>query len=280
MSEHRDLDELDRHEQLLRQREERLQIAHQRRMEQEPSRTSGGVSGSHSMGKGFSDFTAGLAEHKGIILLVGGGIVVFIIVYYIINNQNSSTSAGANASPNLSAGGYLPSDISAQLASINQTLSSLGSGSGGSTTTGGGGGTTTGGGTNMSNYPQGSVFTNIGSGVLHYVTTGSQTLSQIAQQFGLQSWNSIYAIPENQQMLGRMSASTARGYTPAAGMNLVLPGGILPSSSWYQVGSATNQNSLAGIAQLENVNLSTINSLNPQLAGYTGTLLPGTEVQY
>lgn len=277
MAEHRDLNELERHEELLSKREERLQTAHQRRMETEPSRTEGGgsVHGSSSPGHGMGDFMAGLGEHKMMFAVIGIGIVGAIILYNVYQNNNSTSTA--NAQQNLAAGGYLPSDVSAQLASINQALSGLGAGS----TTGGTPAPPSSSGTNMASQPNGGVYTNINSGVLHYVATGSQTLSQIAQQFGLQSWNSIYAIPENQQILGRMSASTLRGYTPAAGTSIVLPGSTLPSSSWYEVGnSATGQNSLAGISQLEGVSLNTINGLNPQLAQYTGTLMPGTQVQY
>ncbi|MGH8397487.1 MAG: hypothetical protein ACRETA_04490 [Gammaproteobacteria bacterium] len=112
-------------------------------METEPNKQKGSVS------KGLGDFFGGIMAHKGMLLGIGGAIVVIVIVYYVINNQNSSNNT-ANSAPDLSSGGYLPSDISAQLASINNQLSSLGQGTGGTTsgtggTTAGGGGTTTGG---------------------------------------------------------------------------------------------------------------------------------------
>jgi hypothetical protein len=62
------------------------------------------------------------------------------------------------------------------------------------------------------------------SGVKHYVALGTQTLTQIAQHFGLASWNSIYAIPDNQKLFGRLSATKAKAYTPARGISITLPG--------------------------------------------------------
>jgi len=63
------------------------------------------------------------------------------------------------------------------------------------------------------------------SGVLHYVTTGSETLSQIAQKFGLQSWNSVYAIPDNQKLFGKLDSKQAASYTPKANQTITLPAG-------------------------------------------------------
>lgn len=290
MAEHHDLDDLQRHEELLEKREERLQTAHKRRMEVEPDRNSGKSGGglfgkphgSSGGGGGFGTIIADLGEHKIIFAIIGVGIVGAIILYNVYKNNSASGTATANSSPDLAAGGYLPSDISAQLASINQQLSGLGSGQGTGGTPAPPVPPPTAAPVNMANQPNGGVYENINSGVMHYVATGSQTLSQIAAQFGLDSWNSIYAIPENQQILGRMSGSTARGYTPKAGLSIVLPGSSIPESGWFEVGgnSASNQNSLASISQLEGISLNTINSLNPQLATYTGTLLPGTEVRY
>lgn len=65
------------------------------------------------------------------------------------------------------------------------------------------------------------------TGVNHYVSTGTQTLSQIAQMLGLQSWNSLYAIPENQQLFGNpMNAHDAANYKPPANMAVVIPGNV------------------------------------------------------
>jgi hypothetical protein len=63
------------------------------------------------------------------------------------------------------------------------------------------------------------------SGVNHYTATGNQTLSQIASQFGLTSWNSIYAIPANQQLFGNLNSTQAANYKPTAGTTITLPGG-------------------------------------------------------
>lgn len=61
------------------------------------------------------------------------------------------------------------------------------------------------------------------TGVKHYVSTGSQTLSQIASSFGLASWNSIYAIPDNQKLFGKLSANQAKTYKPHANQVITLP---------------------------------------------------------
>lgn len=270
MAEHQDIGELERHEELLSKKEERLQTAHQRRMEQEPSK--GGAQGSKSVGHGFGDFVAGIGEHKGMLAIVGLGIVAVIIVYYVIQNQNNGGANTANAGTGLNpAGGILPSDISAQLASINDSISNLGSGGNSATPIP----PQPSPGTNMTNHPAGTEFVNINSGVTHYVATGNQSINQIAALLGIAA-SSIYRIPENIHAGIRGGSST-----PAAGTNVVIPGSSLPTASWYEVtNSATGQNSLAGIAQLEGIQLTTINSLNPNLATYTGTLLPGTEVRF
>lgn len=63
------------------------------------------------------------------------------------------------------------------------------------------------------------------TGVKHYVGLGTQTLTQIAQHFGLGSYNSIYAIPDNQKEFGKkLNAKQAAAYTPARGMVITLPG--------------------------------------------------------
>lgn len=62
------------------------------------------------------------------------------------------------------------------------------------------------------------------TGVLHYVTTGNETLRDIATKFGAGTWNSIYAIPDNQKLFGAMSSATAAGYKPPSGMVITLPG--------------------------------------------------------
>jgi hypothetical protein len=71
---------------------------------------------------------------------------------------------------------------------------------------------------------QGSTFT--ANGILHYVATGNETLSAIAAKFKLQSWNSIYAIPQNQHAFNGgkpMNATDARKYIPKSGDIVVLP---------------------------------------------------------
>lgn len=123
MADTADVEHLSQHEEVLQRKEQRLQQAHERRMETEPGHAS------KSPGKGIGDFFGGLMEHKGLLLGIGAAIIIIVVVYYVIQSNNAnSANAAANQSPNLANGGYLPSDISAQLASINDQLSSLGQG--------------------------------------------------------------------------------------------------------------------------------------------------------
>lgn len=64
------------------------------------------------------------------------------------------------------------------------------------------------------------------TGVEHYVATGSETLTQIAKKFNLKnSWNAIYAIPDNQKLFGKMDHTAAAKYSPANGLVITLPPG-------------------------------------------------------
>lgn len=74
----------------------------------------------------------------------------------------------------------------------------------------------------------GTTFVNPSSGVDHYVSMGTESLSQIATKLGLPSWNTMYAIPENQQQFNGghpMDAQAAAAYDPPADMNVVVPSG-------------------------------------------------------
>ncbi len=62
------------------------------------------------------------------------------------------------------------------------------------------------------------------TGVKHYVVQAGDSLSSIAAKFGLASWNSIYAIPANQSIFGKLSAAQARSYQPRPGTVITLPG--------------------------------------------------------
>lgn len=73
-----------------------------------------------------------------------------------------------------------------------------------------------------SNAP-GTTFTGP-TGVKHYVTTGNESLTQIAQKLGLSSWNSIYAIPENHKngwVPNGLTANKAATYVPPANIPIV-----------------------------------------------------------
>lgn len=133
-------------EERLTHQEERLQKAHQRRMEQEPSGSSGG-------GGGIGKIGLFLSEHKtGVIIGIAAAVVLFIF----IKNQQSSS---ANQSPNFAGGtqsGALPSDLQTALDQLTQQYNTIetqlgnlqtGSGNGsGSGSNGGGSGSGSGGG--------------------------------------------------------------------------------------------------------------------------------------
>lgn len=72
-------------------------------------------------------------------------------------------------------------------------------------------------------HQPGTVFTGP-TGVKHYVTTGNETLDQIGNKFGV-GWNGIYAIPDNQKLFGKLNASQAKTYKPAALQIITVPGG-------------------------------------------------------
>jgi hypothetical protein len=72
-------------------------------------------------------------------------------------------------------------------------------------------------------HPPGSSFRGP-SGVIHYVTMGGETLTQIAQKFNAGSWNNIYAIPDNQKLFGKLSTNQLRTYKPPSGLVITLPG--------------------------------------------------------
>lgn len=106
---------LERHEDLMQRREQRL-----------ANRSRPPVEGSKSIGHGFGEFFATLGDHKLMIFGGIGAVVVAIIVYNMIKNSNNQAATGGNQSPNYGAGGYVPSDISLSLDSINNQLSALG----------------------------------------------------------------------------------------------------------------------------------------------------------
>lgn len=116
-----DLDRLERHEELLQKKEERLHRAHERRMEQEPEHKKGGF------GSAVGEVGSFLGEHK--LIIFGGAAVIIggIVVLQLINGyNNSNASAGAaNQAPNYAASGIMTSDIATQLDTMNQELSAL-----------------------------------------------------------------------------------------------------------------------------------------------------------
>lgn len=86
------------------------------------------------------------------------------------------------------------------------------------------------------------------TGVKHYTVMQGETLSSIAAKFGLQSWNSIYAIPVNQKTLNAqnnnkpLSAAQARVFMPRAGTDITLPGdAVAPGSPQPPVAQPVTQ---------------------------------------
>lgn len=69
------------------------------------------------------------------------------------------------------------------------------------------------------------------TGVLHYVATGGETLSQIASKFHLSGWNAVYGIPDNQRLFGKLNSSQAAQYKPASGQTITLPSSAVVNSS-------------------------------------------------
>lgn len=69
------------------------------------------------------------------------------------------------------------------------------------------------------------------TGVLHYVATGGETLSQIASKFHLSGWNAVYGIPDNQRLFGKLNSSQAAQYKPALGQSITLPSSAVVNSS-------------------------------------------------
>lgn len=106
---------LERHEELLQRKDQRL-----------ANRSRPPAQGSKSVGAGFGEFFGALGDHKLMIFGGIGAVVVAIIVYNMIKNQNTGAATGGNQSPNYGAGGYVPSDIALSLDSINAQLSGLG----------------------------------------------------------------------------------------------------------------------------------------------------------
>lgn len=79
-------------------------------------------------------------------------------------------------------------------------------------------------------HPNGSTYTG-STGVLHYVAVGGESLSQIASKFRTGTWNSIYAIPDNQKLFGKLDAQQAAAYQPKAGQVITLPANAVTDSS-------------------------------------------------
>lgn len=110
---------LERHEELMQKRDERLSS------QTRPAP----VHGSSSIGSGLGDFVGALQEHK--MIIVGGGIALIVVLYIMGKSNSSSSSANngtANAAGDYASSGIMTSNISSALDAINQQLAGMGAG--------------------------------------------------------------------------------------------------------------------------------------------------------
>lgn len=144
-------------------------------------------------------------------------VVAALVIWYVYTQNNGSSGTTDTTTPT-----YEVQEISVTPPANSTT---------GTTTTSTSTGTTTSGGTLVNppavsgyqGHAPGSTFTGP-TGVKHYVTTGTESLSQIAQKLGLTSYNSIYAIPENKQngwVPSSLTAAKASSYVPPMNVPLV-----------------------------------------------------------
>lgn len=161
-----------------------------------------------------------------IAVVVGVAVVAWILIK---NSQANAASSSAPAGSTLptGAGGTYVEDTYNFMAPLTSTVTNALTGLPTPITLPTPTPTTTSGGTSSGSSSHNPGTTFLGpTGVKHYVATGSQTLSQIANHFGLSgAWNAIYSIPDNQKIIGKKNATTLRNYTPKAGTVLTLPSG-------------------------------------------------------
>lgn len=139
-------------------------------------------------------------------------VAVGLVIWYIYSQNNSGSTSGNAGLPT-----YEVESIS-----VTPPASSSGSSGSSSGTGSNNNGNPDSGFYNHTHLP-GTTFTGP-TGVKHYVTTGNETLTQIAQKLGLQSWNNIYAIPENKKnnwVPSGLTATQAASYKPAPNVPLV-----------------------------------------------------------
>lgn len=182
------------------------------------------------MDEGLKEIGRDLWKDKPLLIavLVAVGVIAFILIKHSQAQASASGAASTGSTLPTGAGGTYVEDTYNFMQPLS-TVTNLLTGqptpvtlptptptttSNPTTTTSGG----------SSSHNPGTTFLGP-TGVKHYVATGSQTLSQIANHFGLSgAWNAIYSIPDNQKVIGKKNAATLRNYTPRAGTVLSLPG--------------------------------------------------------
>jgi hypothetical protein len=163
-------------------------------------------------------------------LLIAVIVAVAVVAWMLIKNSQanaaSSAAPGSGSTLPTGAGGTYVEDTYNFTAPLTSTVTNMLTGLPSPITLPTTTPTTTSGGTTGSSSSHNPGTTFLGpTGVKHYVANGSQTLSQIANHFGLSgAWNAIYSIPDNQKIIGKKNAATLRNYTPKAGTVLTLPG--------------------------------------------------------
>lgn len=198
-------------EERLTHAEERLQKQHERVKEARsmPERTS---SRSGNFGKFVGGMGSFFGEHRVVILAVIG----FGIVFYLImrsRNQNAAQTGVANQQGSLA--GYQNAQTATALDQLTTAINNFLANQQGTPSTPT---------SNQNTPPQIGTLFKGPTGVEHYVANGNETLSQIAAKLGTGSWNSIYAIPNNQLLFGKMNSVDAAKYKPPAGTQITVPG--------------------------------------------------------
>lgn len=141
-------------------------------------------------------------------------IAIIVIIWYVYNQNAGGTGSASAGQPTY------------EVESISVTPpppSTSGDGSTSPTGTGGGNPLFPPKPTPAGGHAQGTTFTGP-TGVKHYVTTGNETLAQIASKLGLPSYNAIYGVPENKSngwVPKGLTATQASNYKPAANTPIV-----------------------------------------------------------
>lgn len=104
------------------QRHAELAAEHQRKAEWHSGLAGGSQPDTPNAGAQAGGFLGAIMEHKWIFI---GGLAAIIGLFLLFRSSGSQGSSTANQSPDLSQGGFVPSNISTALDSINAAISGL-----------------------------------------------------------------------------------------------------------------------------------------------------------